>query len=71
MTGLIDVGGGMRGAYTAGIYDYLLENNIEIDCCIGISAGSANMISYLSKAEGQEFKILQRLRHEKGVHERI
>jgi phospholipase, patatin family len=56
MTGLIDVGGGMRGAYTAGIYDYLLENNIEIDCCIGISAGSANMISYLSKQKGRSLK---------------
>ena len=29
MTGIIDAGGGMRGAYTAGIYDYLLDNKIR------------------------------------------
>ena len=28
MTGIIDVGGGMRGAYTAGLYDYLLDHHI-------------------------------------------
>ena len=56
MVGLIDVGGGMRGVYTAGIYDYLLDNEIEIDYCIGISAGSANLISYISKQNKRSLK---------------
>lgn len=32
--GLIDVGGGMRGTFAAGILEYCLENNINFDCCI-------------------------------------
>lgn len=48
MIGLIDGGGGMRGVYTAGIYDCLLDNGIKIDYGIGVSAGAANMITYLA-----------------------
>ena len=51
--GIIDVGGGMKGIYGAGIFDYLLERNIEIPYCIGVSAGSANVASYLSKQKGR------------------
>ncbi|MDL2236549.1 patatin family protein [Christensenellaceae bacterium OttesenSCG-928-K19] len=53
MTGIIDVGGGMRGVYSAGIYDYLLDHKIEFDYGLGISAGAANMISYLAKQKGR------------------
>ncbi|MEA5003684.1 MAG: patatin family protein [Christensenella sp.] len=53
MTGLIDCGGGMRGVYTSGIYDYLLDHNITIDYGIGVSAGAANMISYLAGQRGR------------------
>ena len=53
MNGIIDVGGGMRGAYTAGIYDYFIDHNIQFDYCIGISAGSANMCNYLSGQRGR------------------
>lgn len=54
--GLIDVGGGMRGTYAVGILDYCLENNINFDCCIGVSAGSTNLISFLSKQKGRNFR---------------
>lgn len=53
MNGIIDVGGGMRGIYTAGIYDYLLDHNITFDYCIGVSAGSANLMSYLAGQRGR------------------
>lgn len=53
MNGIIDVGGGMRGAYTAGIYDYLTEKGIYADYCLGISAGSANMSNYISGQRGR------------------
>ena len=43
---MIDMGGGMRGVYTAGIYDYLLDQKITIDYGIGVSAGAANTVSY-------------------------
>ena len=46
MTGIVDVGGGMRGVFSAGIYDRFIEEGINFDLCIGVSAGSANIISY-------------------------
>lgn len=47
-TGIIDVGGGFRDIYGAGVLDACMEQRIHFDYCIGISAGSANLISYLS-----------------------
>ena len=54
--GLIDVGGGMRGTFAAGILEYCLENNINFDCCIGVSAGSNNLISFLAKQAGRNMR---------------
>ncbi len=53
MVGILDVGGGMRGIYTAGIYDYLLDNKIDINYCLGVSAGSANLITYIAGQRGR------------------
>lgn len=47
MVGYIDVGGGMRGVYGAGVLDRLLDEGIKFPCYIGVSAGSANIISHL------------------------
>lgn len=49
MTGLIDVGGGFRDIYGAGVLDTCLENNINFDCCVAISAGSGNIAAFLAK----------------------
>ena len=46
--GIADAGGGMRGIYTAGIYDYCLDKGISFDLCIGVSAGSGNLLRYLA-----------------------
>lgn len=56
MIGILDVGGGMRGAYTAGIYDYLLKREIHFEYCLGVSAGAANMVSYLAGQQGRNFE---------------
>jgi predicted patatin/cPLA2 family phospholipase len=56
MIGLIDGGGGMRGIYTAGIYDYLLDSQVKADYGIGVSAGAANMITYLAGQKGRTLK---------------
>ncbi len=45
-TGVVDVGGGLRGIYAAGVLDYCLEHNIRFDLGIGVSAGSGNLASY-------------------------
>lgn len=54
--GVIDVGGGMRGIYAAGVLDYCLDHQIHFDLGIGISAGSANLASYFA---GQPRRNLQ------------
>lgn len=46
--GIIDVGGGLRDIYGWGIFDYCLDEEIIFDLCIGISAGSANVLSYMA-----------------------
>lgn len=47
-TGIVDVGGGLRGVYAAGVFDYCLDESIQFDLCIGVSAGSANVTSYIA-----------------------
>ena len=54
--GIVDVGGGMRGAYSAGIYDWCLDNDVHFDYCIGVSAGSANLSSYLAGQRGRNIR---------------
>jgi len=53
MIGCIDVGGGLRDIYGAGVFDYLLDNEIYLDCFIGVSAGSANGASYIARQRGR------------------
>ena len=45
-TGIVDVGGGLRGIYAAGVFDYCLDRDIHFDLSIGVSAGSANVASW-------------------------
>lgn len=47
-TGVVDVGGGLRGVYAAGVFDFCLEQEIRFDLGIGVSAGSANVASYIA-----------------------
>ena len=46
--GLVVEGGGMKCAYNAGILDAFLDEHIVFDYCIGVSAGSGNLASYLA-----------------------
>lgn len=55
--GLILEGGGMRGAYTAGVLDFFMDKKIEFDSCYGVSAGSVNACSYISKQRGRAFRV--------------
>lgn len=55
-TGVIDVGGGLRGIYAAGVFDYCLDKQIKFDYGIGISAGSANLASYMGGQKGRNFQ---------------
>ena len=48
-TGLVLEGGAMRGMYTAGALDVLLENDINFDGIIGTSAGAVFGVNFLSR----------------------
>lgn len=51
--GLILEGGAMRGMFTAGVMDVLMENGIEFDGAIGVSAGAAFGCNYKSRQIGR------------------
>ena len=54
--GLVLEGGGMRGVFTAGVLDFFLEEDIQFDTCIGVSAGSCLACSYLSKQHRRGYR---------------
>lgn len=51
--GLILEGGAMRGMFTAGVIDVMMENGIDFDGAIGVSAGAAFGCNYKSKQVGR------------------
>lgn len=53
--GVVDVGGGLRGVYAAGIFDFCLTEGIRFDVCVGVSAGSANIASYAAGQRGRNY----------------
>ena len=57
MTGLILEGGGMRGAFTAGVLDSFLKKGIRFDSVYGVSAGASNGTSYISEQFERNRKI--------------
>ena len=54
--GLVLEGGGMRGMFTAGVLDALMEQNIQIDKIIGVSAGALFGINYASNQKGRALR---------------
>ena len=52
-TGLVLEGGGMRGVFTCGVLDYLMEQEYYIPHVIGVSAGSCNAVDYVSRQPGR------------------
>ena len=55
-TGLILEGGGLRGVYTAGVLDFFIDMGLEFSSVYGVSAGSVNACSFLSKQRGRAFR---------------
>ena len=54
--GVVDIGGGLRGIYAVGVLDYCMECGIQFDLGIGVSAGSANLASYIAGQKGHNYK---------------
>lgn len=51
--GLVLEGGGMRGVFTSGVLDFMLDHDINFSYCVGVSAGACNGLSYLSRQRGR------------------
>lgn len=51
--GLILEGGGMRGVFTCGVLDNLMDRGIRFPYAIGVSAGACNGLSYISGQRGR------------------
>jgi predicted patatin/cPLA2 family phospholipase len=63
--GLVLEGGGMRGVYTAGVLEYLMEQDMYFPYVIGVSAGACNATSYISKQRGRNKKVTIDYIHDK------
>ena len=52
-TGLVLEGGGMRGLFTAGVMDVMMEHGIRFDGIVGVSAGATFGCNYKSHQPGR------------------
>lgn len=70
-TMLLLEGGGMRGMYTAGVMDIMLEQGIQVDAIMGVSAGALFGINYKTRQAGRVIRYNKRFAGNKrymGVH---
>ena len=63
MTGLVMEGGAMRGMFTAGVCDVLMEHGITFDGAIGVSAGATFGCNYKSHQIGRVIRYNKRFSH--------
>ena len=64
-TGLVLEGGAMRGLFSAGIMDVMMEAGIKPDGIIGVSAGAAFGCNYKSRQPGRAIRYNKRFAHDK------
>lgn len=65
MKGLVMEGGALRGMFTAGVTDVMLEHGIEYDAAVGVSAGSSFGCNYKSKQIGRALRYNLRFANDK------
>ncbi len=65
MPGLVLEGGTFRPIFSAGAMDALLDYGVMFPYCIGVSAGAADGVSYISQQKGRNLEILMRYRNDK------
>jgi len=58
--GLVLEGGAMRGMFTAGVLDVMLDENIKVDGIIGTSAGAVFGCNYFSEQKGRVIRYSKR-----------
>lgn len=63
-TGLVLEGGAMRGLFTAGVMDVMMEAGVEFDGIVGVSAGSSFGCNYKSRQPGRVIRYNIRFRND-------
>jgi predicted patatin/cPLA2 family phospholipase len=58
-TALVLEGGGTRGFYSAGVFEAFMDAGIMFPYIIGVSAGAANALSYISGQPGRNRQIVE------------
>ena len=58
--GLVLEGGALRGLFTAGVTDVMMENGIDFDGMVGVSAGAAFGCNYKSRQPGRVLRYNKR-----------
>ena len=58
--GLVLEGGAMRGLFTAGVIDVLMENGVDFPALVGVSAGAAFGCNYKSRQIGRALRYNKR-----------
>lgn len=64
-TGLVMEGGALRTIFSTGVCDALLDLGLDTDYFIGVSAGIAYGVSYLSGQKGRNLEIVTRFARDK------
>ena len=54
---LVLEGGAMRSLFTSGVLDIFMENNINMDCTVGVSAGALVESNYVKNKKGRTANI--------------
>lgn len=57
--GLVLEGGAFRGLFTAGVLDYLMQNDVQFKYAVGVSAGAGNQMNFISRQEGRTKDVIQ------------
>lgn len=65
MPGVLFEGGTFRAVFSCGVMDSLLDAGVMFPYCIGVSAGSADAASYISKQRGRNLEVLEQYRNDK------
>lgn len=52
-TGLVLEGGGMRGVFTCGVLDWMMDHHLSFPYTVAVSAGACNGLSFMSGQRGR------------------
>ena len=64
-TGIVLEGGAMRGMFTTGVLDVMMENDLTVDGAVGVSAGATFGCNFKSKQIGRAIRYNLKYAHDK------